>query len=254
MNPKRRNGYDFNTCSAAAGEAVLLHPLQRVKQYCFTLIELLVVIAIIAILAAIMLPALQSARQRGRASSCVNNLAQTAKNHFMYANQSDDWIVPYYVAYPDNATKWMDAFVDLKLATNSSLINFRCPSLAVSAGKEASTDQFYGMMRNKNKYYKIGRFKFENMAADYPEVTPSKFPFVMDSVLNSKTPFLQTYFVAWAGTSNFDPTRRIHLRHLNKAAVAAGDGHVVTLSRNDILSEFYWYNVPGDNFFQLGEK
>ena len=60
----------------------------------FTLIELLVVIAIIAILAAMLLPALSSAREKARQTVCKSNLRQLALVFVMYIGENEGWYPP----------------------------------------------------------------------------------------------------------------------------------------------------------------
>jgi prepilin-type N-terminal cleavage/methylation domain-containing protein/prepilin-type processing-associated H-X9-DG protein len=67
----------------------------------FTLMELLVVIAIIALLAALLLPALSSAHRRAQTVQCLNNLRQIGQTTYMYASDNDDYLPFAWYDDPD---------------------------------------------------------------------------------------------------------------------------------------------------------
>lgn len=74
----------------------------------FTLIELLVVIAIIAILAAMLMPALQQAREKGRAADCSTKISNLAKCNLLYAADYADYLAPSHGNFKAKTLTWYD--------------------------------------------------------------------------------------------------------------------------------------------------
>ena len=97
------------------------------KEQRFTLIELLVVIAIIAILAGMLLPALNNARDKARTSNCTGNLKQAILYNIMYADENNGWHLPPGLSADYGNGTWADYLSRLGYIKNVRALY--CPAL-----------------------------------------------------------------------------------------------------------------------------
>lgn len=240
----------------------------------FTLIELLIVIAIIAILAAMLLPALNSAREKARAGMCISNLKQIGTACYNYAGDYNGYMPPLGsegILEDRYASPWAKNLKNGKyLPDNTSVVY--CPSLGASNHAQASklelwdskyspdfrgeNGSVYGMIapfkddmgcswNYSSRFIKLGTPSQFNRylvpwGGELPTLTASTFPFMADSAALYKdlTGAEQTWHFYWS--SNWGAQKRggkVHLRHTRNANVLLLDGHVSSMSYQRLVSE-----------------